>query len=130
MSTFSGFVGIGNHLTDGILVEPLAAAGYSRAPIAIDSILSGVGANNAQLTWGPATLDWGAMQYWGLFDANGNQVIAGALGSPVTVTAAGINQVLAAAGAFTVRFGPAWASDLVLTGGRITYLSSGEPQRS
>ena len=120
MSTFNGFLGLGNHLTDGILVEPLAASGYARAAYVVDRVLSGVGVNNAALNWGPATVDWGVMQYWGLFDSNGNQIAAGALTSSVTVTVIGTNLVQCASGGFAVRFGPAWASDLVLTGGQIT----------
>lgn len=131
MPALNGFIGLGNHLTDGILVEPLASKGYARAAVAVDAFQSGVGVNNALLSWGPATADWGTMQYGALYDASGNQIFAAALDAPVVVTAAGANQVQCLAGTLAIRLGPDWALDLVLDdNGQIVTLESGEPAQT
>lgn len=131
MSTFNGFVALGTHLTDGILVSPLASAGYVDAAVAIDVFLSGVGQNNAQLAWGPCTADWGNLTQAALKDQQGNQLFTWSLSAPVLITVAGTTSVLMPSGALSVRLGSVWAADLVLTaGGAITYLATGEPART
>ena len=127
MSTLTGLLRLANHLTDGIAVAPPASSGYADAPIAVDTFLSGVGVNNAQLSWGPCSVDWGVMQYAALLDQSGNQIYAFSI-PPVTVTAAGDNQVLAPAGTIQVTLGPAWAVNLMRNAaGQILFLASGEP---
>lgn len=129
MSTLSGFIGIGTHLTDGILVEPLAATGYVRQAVAVDSVLSGAGVNNAVCNFGPFVQDVGNVAYAAFFDTAGNQVLAWSI-TPISVTAAGNNVVQIPAGGIIFTLGPAWASDLTLDGnGRITYATNGEPVR-
>ena len=130
MSTLNGFIGLGTHLTDGILVEPLASQGYARAAIGVDRFLSGAGVNNAVLSFGPNVVsDWGTLAYAALFDQAGNQIQTWSI-SPITVSVAGNNIVQIAAGAIGIRLGPAWAADLTLdANGRITYASNNEPVR-
>lgn len=130
MSTLNGFVGLGTHLTDGILVEPLASQGYARAAIAVDSFLSGAGVNNAVLNFGPNIVsDWGTIAYAALFDQAGNQIKTWPV-TPVTVSVAGANIVQIAAGGISVRIGDAWAADITLdANGRITYAANNEPVR-
>ncbi|MBU6246477.1 MAG: hypothetical protein KGN77_01875 [Xanthomonadaceae bacterium] len=128
MPLVQGFLGVGTHLTDGVLVEPLASAGYARQPITIDTALSGAGGNDAPINFGPCTASWGAVGYAGLFDAAGNQVVAGALAAAVTIALGGTTVLSIAGGAITFQLGPAWASNLLLSPtGQIQYGVNNEP---
>jgi hypothetical protein len=129
MSTINGFVGVGTHVTDGIMVEPLASTGYSRQPFAVDTILSGTGVNNAAISFGPITSDVGTVAYASWFDLQGNIVATWPIG-PVSWTVAGNNVLQFPAGSIAFPMGPAWASNLILTNGQITYLSNNEPSHS
>jgi hypothetical protein len=56
------------------VTEPDPAAGYSRQPFTFDKTrLDGITTltNNSNIVYGPASTPWTAVNYFGLFDANG-----------------------------------------------------------
>ena len=65
----------------------LSGSAYTRKPIAFAAASSASAATNATVTFPTATGSWGAVAFWGIFDAStsGNLLIHGAFAASKTI---------------------------------------------
>ena len=65
----------------------LSAGGYSRQQVTFNAASNGAASNSADVTFGPATEDWGSIGGWALYDAatGGNALYHGAFETAKTV---------------------------------------------
>jgi hypothetical protein len=76
----------------GSHANEVAAGGYARQPLAGvmgAADLSGISVNTTVITFGPSTIDWGVITYFGIEDAltGGNMICPGVPSMPRTIAA-------------------------------------------
>jgi hypothetical protein len=99
-SFLAGNLGLGT-LSGLTLVEPLAAE-YMRQPMTFTSFPGSVGSNDSAANFGLVITPWGMLTAWALFDGGGNQVIGGALSTPINAAPGQIVTVMA--GSISISF--------------------------
>ena len=87
-------------------VEVHTSGGYARQSGSFGQALTGSTANNATLTFGPATTNWGSITHFAIFDnatsGSGNMLVWGALNSPVSISNGDSLQFASASLAITI----------------------------
>lgn len=80
MALAQAWFGVGSAIVDGVLVEPLAATGYTRAAVLVEVLGGLVNIPNGVTLAGLVT-PWGSMGACGLFDAatDGNMLYSAAI---------------------------------------------------
>jgi hypothetical protein len=98
----AGNLGLGT-LSGLTLVEPTAAE-YARQPVTFTRFPAGTGLLDAAADFGTTVTSWGTLSAWGLFDAAGNQVLAGPMTTPINGAAGQYVSVML--GAISIAFAP------------------------
>ena len=95
--------------TGSTIAEPATGDGYARVAVTFAAIQQATDpssmSNDAEVAFGPATADWGAITHFAVFDAatGGNMLRHAALSAPVTINDA--DSATFAVGALTIAQG-------------------------